>query len=135
MRRSRRQVAAVFASPGDPVIRSIVAVDPDGDAVRFTLLEGPDGMTVGRADGRLAWVADRPGSQVVRIGIEDAFGLHGDDVSLPLEVGDRDQAFTASPLAASGSGGGGSFGWSGLAVAGLALASWGRGRRHRRPRV
>ena len=123
------EVAPVFANPGDPVTRMIVAADPDGDAVRFTLLQGPDSMTVGRHDGRLAWVADRPGSQLIRIGIEDAFGLRGEDLGITLEVGDRDQAFTAMPLGTQGSGGGGSIGWAGLAVIGLALASLGPGRR------
>ena len=113
----------ILAKPGDPVARRIVAVDPDGDAIRYALLQGPEGMTIGRADGELAWIADRVGSQVARIGIEDAFGVRGKDVEIDVTVSESGFASTASPFGTSGSGGGGSFGWAGGAVLGLALAS------------
>ena len=122
------EVAPVLAAPGDPVTRTIEASDPDGDAVRFTLLQGPEGMTVGRHDGRVAWVADRAGSQLARIGIEDAFGLHGEDVVIAIEVADPDRAFAASPLATGRPGGGGSFGWPGIGLVAVALASCARRR-------
>jgi hypothetical protein len=118
-----KAVLPVFAAPGDPIERTIVAIDPDGDAVRYTLLQAPDGMTVGRHDGHLAWIADRVGSQWVRVGIEDSLGLAGDDVVIPIEIGDSSRAYSAAPAGAAGSGGGGSFGWAGLALIGLALAS------------
>jgi hypothetical protein len=79
-------------------------------------------MTLGRQNGNLEWFADRPGSKLLRIGIEDEFGLRGSDITVALEVGDADRAFTASPLATTGTGGGGSFGWVGFGLLGLALA-------------
>ena len=122
-------VEPVFAAPGDPVGRTIVAGDPDGDAVRYTLLQGPDGMTVGRHDGRLEWVADRVGSQQARIAVEDAFGLRGADIVIPIDVVEADRIHSAAPLASNRSGGGGSFGWTTIGLLGFVLASLGRGRR------
>jgi hypothetical protein len=119
----------VFAAPGDPVSRTIAAVDPDGDGVRFTLLQGPDGMTIGRNDGRLEWVADRVGSQEARIGIEDAFGLRGSDIVIPIDVAETGRVHSAAPVAGSRSGGGGAFDWAALVLIGFLLASRVRGRR------
>ena len=122
-------VEPVFAAPGDPVSRTIVASDPDGDAVRFTLLQGPEGMTVGRHDGRLEWLAGRAGSQEARVAIEDAFGVRGSDIAIAIDVAEAGRIQSAGPLASSRSGGGGAFGWAAIGLLGFLLASLGRGRR------
>jgi hypothetical protein len=113
----------IFARPGEALAHSLIATDPDGDPVRYTLLRGPEGMTIGRDDGRLQWLADGGGSQVVRVAIEDVHGLRGKDLELQVEVGEGDRSSAVSPLGSRRSGGGGAFGWAGLALLGLALAS------------
>ena len=71
----------ITSTPGplgaDGVMRyAVEAIDPDGDArLRYRLIEGPDGMTVGFADGKLEW---KPGAKAgrhpVAISVEDAAG-------------------------------------------------------------
>ena len=115
-------VEPIVASPGGAVVRRLVASDPDGDSIRYTLLQGPAGMTVGRDDGKVQWVADGPGDRLARIAIEDAHGQRGSDVEVRVQVtGEDDGLGTASPLGAagSGSGGGGAFGWVELGPGGV----------------
>lgn len=53
-------VPPVAASLKEPIyVYAVVAKDPDGDAVAFSLKEGPSGMTVDPKTGRLAWAVDR----------------------------------------------------------------------------
>jgi hypothetical protein len=61
----------------DGVLRyAVEAVDPDGDgALRFRLVEGPPGMTVGFSDGKLVWAPGAvTGRYKVAISVEDADG-------------------------------------------------------------
>lgn len=116
-------IAPVTVRPGAAIDLQVEALDPDGDPVRYTLLQGPAAMTIGRDDGRLNWTAGEEGVRYVRIAIEDSAGLRGDDVELQVAVSATGNVSTASPLAASGSGGGGAFGWIELGLLGLALAS------------
>ncbi|MBA3478590.1 MAG: S8 family serine peptidase [Lautropia sp.] len=118
-----KAVTPVAARPGEAIVRQIEASDPDGDRVRYTLLQGPAGMTVGRDDGKLQWTAGKDGSQYARIAIEDTDGLRGEDVDVLVEVSATGGVSLASPLASTGSGGGGAFGWMELGLIGLALAS------------
>jgi hypothetical protein len=71
----------ITSTPGplgaDGVLRyAVEAVDPDGDgALRYRLLEGPAGMTVGAYDGRLEWApGPKAGRHKVAISVEDADG-------------------------------------------------------------
>ncbi|MBX3024521.1 PASTA domain-containing protein [bacterium] len=57
-----------------PFARLLTATDPDGDALRFALLSGPEGMTLDGA--QLAWTpgAGQVGAFVVRVQVVDAAG-------------------------------------------------------------
>ena len=57
----------------------IRALDPDADPLTFTLLEGPDGMTVS-PEGEVSWMASRFTRQRARVEITDGQGgrvVHG----------------------------------------------------------
>jgi serine protease len=123
-------IGAVDTTPGATVVRYLTATDPDGDPVRYTLLQGPPGVTVGRGDGRLQWTASESGSYPVRVAVADAQGMRGSDIDIEIRV--SDELSTASPLRANGTGskgGGGAPGWVEFGLLGLALASSMRGRR------
>ncbi|MBI4904345.1 MAG: M36 family metallopeptidase [Acidobacteria bacterium] len=69
----------------------VEASDPDGDPVRFQLLEGPDGMTVDPETGDVLWEAGFVGKPV-RIAITDGRGgrlVHAFDLQVlaPLDLG------------------------------------------------
>lgn len=72
----------VVSEPGqfsaDGVFRyALKTEDADGDtAFRYSLVKGPDGMTVGFDDGKVTWVpgANAEGSHDVEIEVEDRFG-------------------------------------------------------------
>jgi hypothetical protein len=71
----------ITSTPGplgaDGVLRySVEAVDPDGDGgLRYRLIEGPTGMTVGFSDGKLEWTPGaKAGRHKVAISVEDADG-------------------------------------------------------------
>ena len=114
-------MAATLATPGESIVRYLGASDPDGDAVRYTLLRGPLDMRVGRADGKLEWLAAEVGRYPVRVAIEDVHGQRGADVELEVRV--VDELSTASPLRAPGGGGGGAAGWVEFGLVALALAA------------
>ena len=118
-------IAPIQARAGESIVLLLGATDPDGDAVRYTLLQGPAGLTVGRNDGKLQWTAGAAGTHAARIGIEDAHGQRGKDIDVDIEVTTGEGVSTASPLGAGGpgSGGGGAAGWLELGLLGLALAS------------
>jgi hypothetical protein len=63
----------------DGVFRyEVVAEDPDGDRrLRFTLLEGPDGMAIDTVLGSLIWrpANDQVGVHPVQIEVRDSAGL------------------------------------------------------------
>jgi len=67
---------------------SVVAKDPDGDPVTFTLEEGPEGMTLDPKSGRLQWVPPNGMGQPVHIVIvaSDSEGL-GSRLSFDFLVG------------------------------------------------
>jgi serine protease len=120
-------VAAIAATPGESIVRYLGASDPDGDAVRYTLLRGPLDMRVGRADGKLEWLAAEVGRYPVRVAIEDVHGQRGADIEFDVRV--VDELSTASPLHAPGGGGGGAVGWAESGLVALALAALSRKRR------
>ena len=117
-----KALGPIEATPGESIVRYLGATDPDGDAVRYALLAGPQGMSVGRGDGKLEWTAADAGSFTVRVAIEDVHGRRGDDIAVDVRVGEG--LSTASPLRAngSGSGGGGALGWVEAVLLALVLA-------------
>jgi len=72
----------VVSEPGqfsaDGVFRyTLKTEDPDGDtAFRYSLVNGPPGMTIGFDDGKLTWnpAADAAGSHDVEVEVADRFG-------------------------------------------------------------
>ncbi|MGB0712374.1 MAG: putative Ig domain-containing protein, partial [Gammaproteobacteria bacterium] len=63
-------------APGEVYRYDAVAVDPDGDTVRYSLAFGPDGMAVGADSGVLTWRprSDQSGTFSVVLRASDAFG-------------------------------------------------------------
>ena len=55
----------------------VVAEDPDGDPLTFSLLTAPDGMTIDSQTGMITWpITDKSASDhVVEIAVEDPGGL------------------------------------------------------------
>jgi hypothetical protein len=52
------------------------AEDPDGDAIRYSLVSAPPGMTINSSSGRLVWkVARQPGNYDIEIEAKDDKGL------------------------------------------------------------
>jgi choice-of-anchor A domain-containing protein len=49
----------------------IVASDPDGDELAFSLVEGPDGMALDAATGELTWLPEAQGLYPVTISVAD----------------------------------------------------------------
>ncbi len=116
-------VGSIIVAVGESVGLRLEAIDPDGDAVLFTLLAAPSGLSVGRSDGRLSWIAGDAGIYPVRVAIEDADGLGGGEIAFAIHVSDGSSL--ASPLRSAGagrSGGGGSANPGLLALAGIAAA-------------
>src|SRR5690606_25927916 len=117
----------VVAAAGESFVTQLGASDPDGDAVRFTLLAGPAGLTVGRQDGRLRWTAGDIGHYLVRVAIEDVDGLAGEPLTFAIQVTDGSSVGSPLPAAGtSGRGGGGSAGLAVLAMVALAAAALAR---------
>lgn len=56
---------------------TVVAVDPDGDPVEYSLVTGPAGMTIGEDTGTLAWTPAEAdvGQHLVQVQAEDEQGL------------------------------------------------------------
>lgn len=54
-----------------------IVLDPDGDALTFTLLEGPEGLSIEAATGLLRWVpnTDQVGETPITIQVSDEEGL------------------------------------------------------------
>jgi len=78
----------------------VEARDPDGDPnLRYSLVEGPDGMTVGLQNGEVRWKArpDQAGAQRVAVAVEDTAGarvvqefelwVQAEGASLPAAAG------------------------------------------------
>src|SRR5439155_1250207 len=75
---------AVLAAAGLPYSYPVSATDPDGDPLVFSLVQGPQGMAIDPATGRVVWspVAADVGAQPVTIRVSDGQG------------GTADQTFT-----------------------------------------
>jgi hypothetical protein len=60
--------------PGSQYAYQATAVDDDGDALTFSLLNGPAGMTVDGAGGKVAWTPSAPGDFPVVLKVSDGMG-------------------------------------------------------------
>jgi hypothetical protein len=58
---------------GTPYTYQVSATDADGDALHYTLLTAPPGMTID-ASGRITWWPRQPGNYAVAVRVEDAHG-------------------------------------------------------------
>ncbi len=52
-------------------IDQVTAEDPEGDDLRFQLLDGPDGMTIGESTGKVVWLEPILGEHWVVVGVND----------------------------------------------------------------
>ena len=61
---------------GTPYVYDASAVDPDGDALAWSLGTHPAGMSIGAADGAVRWTpsADEIGPQAVQVRVTDPYG-------------------------------------------------------------
>ncbi|AFZ10490.1 Rhs family protein (plasmid) [Oscillatoria nigro-viridis PCC 7112] len=61
---------------GKPYVYTAAAVDPDGDAITYSLLEKPNGMEIDSVTGRIAWptVAGDIGNHAVTVQADDGNG-------------------------------------------------------------
>ena len=66
------------------------AIDPEGNTVRYTLLEGPGGMVLNSTNGLLNWTPLAPGTVKVTLAVEDPQGAQGTQ-SFTLEVAQSNQ--------------------------------------------
>ncbi len=88
------------ATVGDPYRYDATATDRDGDSVTYALAEGPAGMTVDPASGRVEWMPATPGRFPVQLVASDPRGNTGVQ-SYHLYVSttpNRPPVFTATPL-------------------------------------
>ncbi len=65
-----------FVRAGNAILGTVVAVDPDNDAMRFDIVSGPSGMTIGESSGILSWTA-----------VLDA-GIERDTIAIAVRVRD-----------------------------------------------
>ena len=73
---------------GQEITVQLHATDPDGDAVRYEVAAGPNGLTVDPISGLLSWTPDRglAGSvETTVIVVRDAFGAV-DTASVLIEI-------------------------------------------------
>lgn len=70
----------------------IAASDPDGDALNYTLVQGPAGMAVD-ANGLVTWTPDSVGNRSIRVRVDD--GQSFVEQGWTLRVQPADQALTA----------------------------------------
>lgn len=66
----------VEAIVGRPYTYDLAATDPDGDPLTYSLLSGPQGLSIDRVSGAVRWAPTEPnpGNHVVAIRVEDGQG-------------------------------------------------------------
>ncbi|MBQ6827370.1 MAG: putative Ig domain-containing protein, partial [Thermoguttaceae bacterium] len=65
-----------FVQLGETYAYDVVAVDPENDALIYSLTTAPDGMAIDAATGRIRWTPNRNdlGVSIVGVSVEDATG-------------------------------------------------------------
>lgn len=95
---------ATTSRVGSAYVYAAAAIDPDGDALTFSLLAAPAGMSVNATTGLVQWTptAAQLGPQGVSLRVRDAFGLIADQ-NFTVSVGPPNQApsITSSPILTS----------------------------------
>lgn len=72
-------VSHPLAASGSAEYRYLVSArDPDDDRIRYTLVKGPEGMTIDQGSGEITWTLPgrTPGKYPVEIAIDDGHGGH-----------------------------------------------------------
>jgi len=70
---------------GQAASGSVIAVDPDGDAVTYVLVTGPQGLTLNAETGAWSWTPGTAGTFTMSVMPTDAFG-NGTPVVATLNV-------------------------------------------------
>jgi hypothetical protein len=91
---------------GHSYVYQATATDPDGDPLTFSLLAGPDGMTVDAATGKVTWSpsAADAGNQSVALRVEDGRGGAAEQrytLAVITPPPNRPPVFTSSPVMAA----------------------------------
>ncbi|MFO0847151.1 MAG: putative Ig domain-containing protein [Gemmataceae bacterium] len=99
-------VPAVEGTVGRGYTYEATAADPDGDPLTFSLIAGPDGMTVGEKTGTVAWTpaAGDLGTQAVTLRVADGRGGTAEQryaVTVAAARPNRPPVFTTSPVVES----------------------------------
>ena len=74
------------ARVGQPFEERLVVSDPDGDALLFSLLEGPAGMTLDE-NGTLRWAPESVGTATVRVSATDGMATTERSWAIAVEPG------------------------------------------------
>ncbi len=92
-------VPNMLTVPGEPYSYAVVAADPDGDELQFSLVESPAGMSIDEASGQIDFATPSTFSEalvIVRVGD----GTHEDEqkyrLAVPFGV-NRTPVFTSEP--------------------------------------
>ncbi len=75
----------LLAEPGVRYIYDVVALDGDGDALRFGLARSPAGMVIDPATGRIDWMPRAQGAHPVTVSVTDgnASGMQEFSITVP----------------------------------------------------
>lgn len=90
------------ARSGEPYAYSVVAADPEGYALIFSLLAAPMGMSIDSGSGVIGWTpsAAQLGANSVTIRVTDQGGLFAEQTfTITVAAANWPPAFTTSPLA------------------------------------
>ena len=63
--------AVTAAQVAVPYLYDVMAFDPDGDALTYSLTQSPAGMTINTSSGVISWTPDAAGAVTVGIKVED----------------------------------------------------------------
>src|SRR5262245_28737655 len=91
------------AIPGVPYVYQATAVDADHDTLTYSLVTGPDGMTVDRLTGKVTWSPQSSdlGNQAVLLQVDDGHGGTARQqytVSVITAPPNRPPVFTSTPV-------------------------------------
>lgn len=89
-----------IAERGTTYSRYVSAIDPENDAITYTLVRGPNGMTIS-SSGKIQWNVPSQhaaSGEIIEVKATDAWGAVGSvTLKLPVKGTNRAPAFTSSP--------------------------------------
>ncbi|MDB4872465.1 MAG: hypothetical protein JWL97_3469, partial [Gemmatimonadales bacterium] len=102
----QNRILEIVAKNNNQLAYPATGVDPDGDSISFSMLEGPAGMQINPTTGMLTWTppAAAGGTYSVRLRVTDQFGLYDPaadqvfSVRVRANVPDRPPQFTTDPV-------------------------------------